>query len=157
MAWIVWARSWAVMPVFELAVVDRHGEAGPQGGGVRLDHGVQLEPIAHLGQNRHTKLPTAVGDHEIDDFGSHLLGGADEISLVFAVLGVNDDDHLASSDRFNCRVDFRKRIVTEKDSRLLSGEQGRGTIAHKCHRICLACRPSSRCRQYSSIEPHVIL
>ena len=95
---IVRARSAAVMPVRRRAVIDRHGVVGAQRGGVRLDHRRQLEPLAHVRQDRHAELPAAVGDHEVDRLGRHLLGGADEVALVLAVLGVDDDDHPALAD-----------------------------------------------------------
>ena len=64
----------------------------PKRGRVGLDHRGQLEPLADLGQDRHAELPAAVGDHEVDDFRRDLLGGADEVAFVFAVLGIDDDD-----------------------------------------------------------------
>ncbi len=93
-----------------VTVIDRHGEGGSERRSIRLDHGMQFESFADLGQNGHAKLPTAMRDHEVDDFGSHLLGSADKVSLVLPVLGVNNDDHLAPGDRFHRRVDLRKRI-----------------------------------------------
>ena len=65
---------------------------------------------ADLGQDRHAELPAAVGDHEIDDFGRHLLGRADEIALVLAVLGVHDDDDLARGDGLDGRFNGRKSV-----------------------------------------------
>ncbi len=90
------------------AMIDRHGKRRPQGSRVRIDHGCQLEPLAHLGQDRHAQLPSAVRDHEVDDFGRHLFGRADEISLVFAVLGVDDDHDFAPPDGVNGLVDGGK-------------------------------------------------
>jgi len=39
-----------------------------------------------------------VPGHEIDYLGCDLLGGADQIALIFAIFVVNDDDHLAVAD-----------------------------------------------------------
>ncbi len=66
------------------AMIDRHGEGRLQRGGVLLDDLRQMQPVGHLGQDRHAELPSPVGDHKIDDLGRHFLGGADEIPLVLA-------------------------------------------------------------------------
>ena len=97
-AWIVRARSAAVMPVRRRAVVDRHGVVRAQRGRVGLDHRRQLEPLAHVGQDRHAELPPAVRDHEVDDLRRHLLGGADEVAFVLAVFGVDDHDDAPAVD-----------------------------------------------------------
>ena len=38
------------------------------------------------------KLPAPFANHEVDDFGRHLLGGTEEIPFVFAIFGI-DDNH----------------------------------------------------------------
>ena len=63
------------------AMIDRHGEGGPQRGRVVLDDRRQVEPLGRLGQDGHAELPAAVGDHEVDDLGRDLLGRADEVAL----------------------------------------------------------------------------
>ena len=80
------------------AVIDRHGEVRAERGRVRFDHRRQLEPLADVGQDRHAELAAAVRDHEVDDLGRDLLGRADEIAFVLAVLGVDDDDDSAFAD-----------------------------------------------------------
>ena len=47
------------------SMVDRHGVVGSQRSGVVFDHRLQMEPLAHLGQDGHAELASAVGDHEI--------------------------------------------------------------------------------------------
>ena len=81
------------------AVIDGHRVIRAQRRGVRLDHRVELEPLADLGQDRHAELPAALGDHEVDRLGRRLFGGADEVAFVFAVLGVDDNDDPALADR----------------------------------------------------------
>ena len=49
--------------------------------------------------------PRPCADHEVDDLGRHLLGRADEVAFVFAVLGVDDDDHSAAADGVDGFVD----------------------------------------------------
>ena len=81
-------------------MIDRHGESRLQRGGIVLHHQRQIEPLGHLGQNRHAELTPPVGNHEIDYLRGHFFGRADEIALVFAVFGVNDDDYSTRSDGF---------------------------------------------------------
>ena len=93
------------------AMIDRHREDGAQRGRVRFDHRRQLEPLADLGQDRHAELPAAVRDHEVDDLGRDLLGGADEIAFVFAVFGIDDDDHASAANGGDGVVDGREMLV----------------------------------------------
>ena len=81
------------------AVIDGHGIRGAEGGRVGLDHQMQAEPLAGLGQDRHAELSAALRDHEVDRFRCRQLGGADEVALVFAVFSVDDnnDPPLANS------------------------------------------------------------
>ena len=93
-----------------MAVIHRHGEGGAQGGGIVFDDGRQVQPLGHLGQDGHAELPPPVGDHEIDDFGRDLLGRADEIALVFAVLVVHRDDDAAGREGLDGRFDGGKPV-----------------------------------------------
>ena len=93
------------------AMIDRHRVVRAQRGGVGLDHRMQAEPLADLGQDRHAELPAAVRDHEVDGFGGRLFGGADEVAFVFAVLGIDDDDDPAVADRLDGLFDSGKVLV----------------------------------------------
>ncbi len=59
---------------------------------VAIDHRAEPEPRGDLRENRHAELPAPVGDHEGDSLGRNLLGRRDEITLVFPVFIVDDDD-----------------------------------------------------------------
>lgn len=83
------------------AVIDGHGIIGAERGRVRLDHGMQIEPLADFGQDGHAQLSAAEADHEVDDFGSSQFGGRDEVALVFAVLGIDDDYDSPEAECFN--------------------------------------------------------
>jgi hypothetical protein len=72
---------------------------------------VQAKPMTDLGQDRHAKLPAAHADHEVDRLGSGQFRRADEVSLVFAILGINDDDDPAFADGFNGIFDLGKRAA----------------------------------------------
>ena len=79
--------------------------------------GRQLEPLGDLGQDRHAELAAAVGDHEVDDLGRHLFGGADEIAFVLAVFGIDHDDHVAAGNRRDGGFDGGK-LATHWNDRL---------------------------------------
>ena len=85
-------------------MIHGHGEIGPQRGRILIHHRGQIEPLTDLGQERHAKLPPPVGNHEIDDFRSHLFCGTDEIALILAVFRVHDDDDFAPGDRLHGRI-----------------------------------------------------
>ncbi len=91
-------------------MIHRHGEGRLKRRRIVLDDRRQIEPVGRFGQDRHTKLPAAVSNHEIDDFRRHLFGCADEIALVFAVLGVHHDDDLARGDGLDGRFDARQTM-----------------------------------------------
>ena len=89
------------------SMVNRKGEIRPQRRGVVIHHQRQVEPLAHLRQQRHTQEPSPVRDHEIDGFRSHFICCADEIPLIFPVLRVHDDDDLPPANCINRRVNGR--------------------------------------------------
>src|SRR5207249_7875399 len=51
-----------------------------------------------LGQERQADQPARVCRHEIDHRGGDLLGGADQVSLIFTVLVVGHDHQLAGAN-----------------------------------------------------------
>ena len=59
--------------------------------------GRQFQPLANVGQHGHAELAAAVHD-EVHHFRRGLLGRTDEIALVFAVFGVDHDDHFAAGN-----------------------------------------------------------
>ena len=52
--------------------------------------------------------PAAVRDHEVHGRRRRPLGGADEVPLVFAVLGIDDNNHLAATNRVDGLFDGGK-------------------------------------------------
>ena len=72
--------------------VDRHGKGGFVQGGVAAHHEAEAELVgAFFLQGRADEAPP-VGGHEIDGFGRHRFGGADEIPFVFAVFVIHDNN-----------------------------------------------------------------
>jgi len=72
---------------------------------------MQTKPLADLGQNRHTKLTPAVGDHEIHRFCGRFFGRTYEVALVFAVLGIHNNNDPARADRLNGLFNSGKVMV----------------------------------------------
>ena len=89
-------------------VIHRHRVRRAQERGIRLDHWRELQAFRNLGQDRHAQLAAAMSDHEVDDLGRRLFGGADEIAFVLAVFGVDHDHHFAAGDRANRGFNRRK-------------------------------------------------
>ena len=67
--------------------------------------------MADLGQDRHAKLPAAVGDHEVDRFGGRLFGRTHEVAFVFTVLRIDNNNDPAGADRFNGLFNSGKVMV----------------------------------------------
>jgi len=63
----------------------------------------------HVGQHRDAHLTAPVRNHEIDDRRRRRFGRANEVSLIFAIFGVDHDDDFAAGDRFHYR--FNRRIL----------------------------------------------
>ncbi len=92
------------------AMIHRHGKGRLEGGRVVLHDGRQIEPLGHFGQDEHAELPPPVGNHEIDDLGGDLFCRADEIPLVFAVLGIHHDDDFSRGDGLDGRFNGGKSV-----------------------------------------------
>ena len=54
---------------------------------------------------RYRVCATAFGGHEVDHFGCGKTGSSYEVSFIFAVFIVHDDDHLSVFDVFNSVLD----------------------------------------------------
>ena len=78
-----------------------HCKACPKWRGVFANHGMEIKPVADLGQDRHAELTAAVGDHEVDGFGGRLFGRTHDVAFVFTVFRIDDDNDPAGADRFN--------------------------------------------------------
>ena len=89
--------------------IDRHGERrAEQRSVVRLHH-VEFELCAALFGKRSTQHTATVLEHEIDDFGRHLLGCYDEVAFVFPVFVIDDDDDFSLAeilDGFFYRIQY---------------------------------------------------
>jgi len=75
--------------------LDRYGESGAHRGSIRCCLGKKLKLVTTLFCKRQTYEAAAVNSHEIYHFRRHQFGRADQVSLVLAILIVDDNDHLA--------------------------------------------------------------
>ena len=103
------ARSAAEIPVVTPAPrFDRDRERRPEIGRVLAHHERKLQLVTALFGQSQTDQAAAMPRHEVDRFGSHLLGGQDEVALVLAVLVVHDDHETARLELLDGAVDIRK-------------------------------------------------
>ena len=102
-------------------MIDWHRVVRAERGGIGLDHRMQIQPLADLGQDRHAKLAAAVRDHEIDGLRRDSLGSADKIALVFAVFGVDDHHYFALADSLGRLFDGEKMTGHENLTRARYG------------------------------------
>ena len=103
--------------------VDGFRECGAVHGSVDWRHERKVEFVAALFGEGHADQTTAVLGHEIDGLGRDFFGGHGEVTFVFAVLIVDEDDHAALANLFDGFFDgsehFRsvsrgKRIVVRR-------------------------------------------
>ena len=69
------------------------------------DHAGQVEFAGAVRCDGDAHETAGVSDHEIDHLGCCVLGGNDEVALVFAVLVIYNDDEFASAQRSECELD----------------------------------------------------
>jgi len=75
--------------------LDGHGEGGTVLGAVAPGHGRQLQAFAMLARQCQADQAAAVPGHEVDGLGRDQIGRQHEITFVFTVFLVNQDDHAA--------------------------------------------------------------
>src|SRR5690606_38589884 len=78
-----------------LGGVHRHGVRGTTPVLVAVVHRRQVESVAVLARQRHADVAGGVAHHEGEQLRCRLLGSEDQVSLVLAVL-IIDDDHGAA-------------------------------------------------------------
>ena len=81
-----------------LGSFNRYGKGGGELLGVAADHlrNIQLAATG-FGQGQANQAPAVFG-HEIDVFRAHMLGGHDQITFVFPVFIIHQDDHFTLTD-----------------------------------------------------------
>jgi hypothetical protein len=102
--------------------IDRHGKGRAERGRVLRGLRRKLQALHVLMGQRQADEAAPVGRHEVDDLGGDFLGGADEVSLVLALLVVHQDDH---APRNEFREDFRYRTEWILHDRNMVAVRGR--------------------------------
>ncbi len=81
-----------------LGGLDGNGEIGAVRRAVAGDHQRQVELAAALGGQRQADQATAEPGHEVDGLGRDEIGCQDQVTFVFAVFLIDQDDHPAGAD-----------------------------------------------------------
>src|SRR5579859_2799322 len=72
--------------------VHTHRKGGLVKRGILIDHQLQPELVTTVLDQRGTDQPPAFLAHKIDDPGCHIPGGSDEISFIFTVFIIHDNN-----------------------------------------------------------------
>ncbi len=94
-----------------LARFDGDGEGGAVARLVLARHVLQAQLVGALAGQRQADEAAAVLGHEVDGVGRGHLRGDDEVALVLAVLGVDQDDHAAVAQILDDLVDGRQEAL----------------------------------------------
>ena len=95
--------------------VNRHGERGFMIVGIVDDHLIDVELVEAFAVDRSADQTLRISCHEIYIGRGDGFGGADQIAFVLAIFVVDDHNHLAVSDIFDCLFDcckFTHRITS---------------------------------------------
>jgi hypothetical protein len=74
---------------------DRDGERGAVARAVALGHRRKLQTLAMLARQGQADQPAAMLGHEVDRRGRDMIGGDHQVTLVLAILVVDEDHHAA--------------------------------------------------------------
>ena len=75
--------------------LDRNGECGRVARAVRARHQFEVKLLGALRRERKANEPAAVLGHEVDGVGGRHLRRDDEVALVLALLGIDQNEHPA--------------------------------------------------------------
>ena len=107
-------------------------------------HRQQTQPVADGAFQRDAQVAGGVANHERHQFGRGFLGREDQVTLVLAILVVDDDDGLARcdvGDRPFDGVQFRHRVPPAPD-----------LVAHSMNHAAVAV-PSAAFRAWTRVQP----
>ena len=75
--------------------------------GIALHHQRQGQLFTAITRQGHADQAATMAGHEVDIFRTHVAGRHDQVTLVFAVLVIHQDDHATVAnilDNFFCSV-----------------------------------------------------
>src|SRR5262249_1480830 len=90
---------------------DRYGEGRGMPDAVRARHHLEMELLGALGCERKANQPAAVLCHEVDGVWRRHLRGNDEVAFVFALLGIDQDEHAAVARVLDHLLDGREELM----------------------------------------------
>ena len=100
--WTVRALSAADIPVLTPEAASTASQkAVPNCEVVALRHHGQIQTVARLGVERQADEATPMNSHERNGLGRGELGGQSEITFVFSIFVIDDDNHLTLTDGFD--------------------------------------------------------
>src|SRR5229473_2127634 len=103
------------------ARVNRLSECGAVLRSVLGAHGTDAQVVeALLGHGEADQAASILG-HEVDGFGSDLLGGERDVAFVLAVFVVDDDNHAAGADLLDGSGDVGKGLRAHDDCIVANG------------------------------------
>ena len=94
-----------------LARLDRHREGGALPRLALARHVLEAQLVGALAREREADEAAAVLGHEVDGVGRRHLRRDDEVALVLAVLGVDQDDHAPVAQILDDLVDGREEAL----------------------------------------------
>ena len=87
--------------------LDRHRKRGPVRARVVVRHLRQTQLVRPRLGDRQANQAARVRDHEVDRFRRHVVGGEDDVALVFAVFVIDQHDHAPGADFLDDFLDRR--------------------------------------------------
>ena len=98
--------------------LDRDGESGAHAFPIVPGHHVQVQRVRAFLRHRQADQPAPMPGHEVDVFRRYKVGGDNEVSLIFPVLGIHQDVHPAIAgvldnlvNRGDCAVKFAAHLA----------------------------------------------
>jgi hypothetical protein len=74
------------------------------------NHQVKVQILAAVFSERNAYKTAGMGGHEIDFLRCDKLGGGNKITLIFAILIINDNDYIPFPDLLNRLINSAGRV-----------------------------------------------
>ena len=91
--------------------LDRYGEGGGVPRAVGARHQLEMELLGAFGREREADQAAAMLGHEVDGVGRRHLRRDDQVALVLALLGVDQDEHAAVARILDHLLDRREKLM----------------------------------------------
>src|SRR6185369_3444822 len=81
-----------------LSRIDRFAKSRAETRRIAARHHGQVQLVTAFAGQSQANQPSAVNRHEVDNFGSNVLGGQCEVSLILTIVIIYNDDHTPAAD-----------------------------------------------------------